>query len=592
MSEFDKRFFANNTFWKAAYENQKRAYEEAMRNNSPMDNLRLEDLPFSYKSNRFGGYDFLINRINVFLGANGSGKSSLLNEIKSTIVNQKKHKLIYIEGGRAIQLDNSIEIDAKNFKAYEKLDVAIKRHETQKASNFVGRIKESLILLDKKEQHIKGLHSDAVKAWMDSDRSGDCPDREEPPLESLFRIFSDIFPEIALSFNANDKSLWVQKGGSRYRPSQMSDGEKQVFSMLADFINADAEHRFVLVDEPELNLHPELAIRLWSRIEEEFPEKVFIYATHCISFSLRKNIGSVYVINPDPEKIAFLDGISSLQKSDASSFLGALPGIMSCDKVLVVEGDDDSFDSDFYRWLLSDFDLEVYPAGGCLDVVSVVSKQGVWGRIGSSIQMVGVIDSDYRSDEYLAGFSDGKCLVLSFHEIESYLCLPELVKTLADHLGVVNNLDIDDVKSAILDVLEEKKLSVAARRYFSRARFDFGISLSRKDIAGATSIEELSAVIAESVQGDVDAVICIKDAGAVRQQMQVELSRIQDVLDQRKYEEALRLVGGKEVLSVVYKMAGFYKPAHMLKVLCNKFKPQDFGDIDLLRSSLLERLVD
>jgi energy-coupling factor transporter ATP-binding protein EcfA2 len=231
-----------------------------------------------------------------------------------------------------------------------------------------------LIVLDKKDAQLKSAHSDAVEKWVKSGQQGECPKRKQPPLEHLFELFTEIFPRISLSYNADARQLWAEKDGSRYGPSGLSDGEKQVFSILADLIELEDDHDLIVADEPELNLHPELAERVWTLIENEFPLKHFIYATHSINFALRPNVEKVWIVSARHHNITDFRGLNSLDRDEAVAFLGAIPGILSADHVLVTEGHEKSFDAIFYRWLLGDSKLEIYPAGSCTDVEAVVKK--------------------------------------------------------------------------------------------------------------------------------------------------------------------------------------------------------------------------
>jgi hypothetical protein len=58
-------------------------------------------------------------------------------------------------------------------------------------------------------------------------------------LDRLFELFAEIFPQISLSYDSQSKRLSAQKNGQTYGPSNLSDGEKQVFSILADLIELD-----------------------------------------------------------------------------------------------------------------------------------------------------------------------------------------------------------------------------------------------------------------------------------------------------------------------------------------------------------------
>jgi len=82
----------------------------------------------------------------------------------------------------------------------------------------------------------------------------------------------------------------------QYFVGHMSDGEKQVFLLLADLAILQRGPTVFLIVEPELNLHPSLASTLWETIEQIHSESIFIYATHSLQFALRPAVDSVWCL--------------------------------------------------------------------------------------------------------------------------------------------------------------------------------------------------------------------------------------------------------------------------------------------------------
>lgn len=52
-----------------------------------------------YISQKYNGFEFEFTTVNVFLGANGAGKSTFLNEIRNYYAHQGLNNLVYVEGG-------------------------------------------------------------------------------------------------------------------------------------------------------------------------------------------------------------------------------------------------------------------------------------------------------------------------------------------------------------------------------------------------------------------------------------------------------------------------------------------------------------
>ncbi len=537
-----------------------------------------------HQSARYSGHVFDFERVNVILGANGAGKSKLLTEIRDhagAITAGKK--AVYIEGGRTIKIRDVLQLDHTNYGQFDRYESAFNTYQNKRSQSLADRVFDALIVLDKKEAQLKSAHSDAVEKWVESGQKGDCPKRKQPPLEHLFDLFTEIFPRISLSYNAEARQLWAEKDGSRYGPSGLSDGEKQVFSILADLIELDDDHNLIIADEPELNLHPELAERVWTLIENEFPLKNFIYATHSISFALRPNVDKVWIVSARHQNITNFDGLGSLDRDEVISFLGAIPGILSADHVLVTEGHEKSFDAIFYRWLLGDSKLEIYPAGSCTDVEAVVKKSGLWSQVASNIRLQGITDGDYRVASSIHGVK-----TLAFHEAESYLCHPQLIVQVAERIGSQEKqLTAGDVEDMIFGQLQSDRAAIAARRAFFALKINLAASLPKKAIDSINTVEELVDAIAESCAAETEKANEVFDRTRTTELVQQELAQIDQIIESRNLNEALKYCPGKELLQKLAPKAGCRNGADLMRSLSKNFEASGFIHTNTLKEQLI-----
>lgn len=529
-------------------------------------------------SPRYANFQFFFSRINVILGANGAGKSKFLTELKDSVSTLTNGAMaVYIEGGRTIKIKDVLQVDHTNFGQFDRMESALAHYASKRTISLADRVFDALVVLDKRDQQMKSQHSDAVAQWAEDGQVGSCPKRAQPPLDHLFELFNEIFPQITLTYDSHSRRLAAQKNGESYGPSSLSDGEKQVFSILADLIELDETHKLIIADEPELNLHPELAERLWTLIENEFPEKTFIYATHSINFALRENVQKVYVLSSDSANIAEFTGLDSLPRAEVTAFLGGLPGILSANRVLVTEGHEKSFDAIFYRWLLSDNRIEIYPGGGCTDVVSIVGKAGLWDKISTRINLRGVVDADFRDDDYLATLASSTVHSLRLHEAESYLCVPEIVCAIAARIGSQEKpLTTEEVESHILSLLERDLLVIAARRLFARSRIALAVSVEKKLLAAAATRDELIVEILAAAEGELEKATDMTSPLKLEGAFDVEVNLLQVVLDAKDAVSALRYVPSKELLNSLAPRTGCKNGADLMRALRRNFKPTDF----------------
>jgi ABC-type lipoprotein export system ATPase subunit len=542
-----------------------------------------------HTSARYANYIFEFGSVNVVLGANGSGKSKLLTEIKdqaATLTNG--FKAAYIEGGRTIKIKDVLQLDHSNVGQFDRLESAIAHYYNKRSTSLADRVFDALVVLDKRDAFLKSQHSDAVSKWISDGQKGECPRRAQPPLDRLFELCAEIFPQISLSYDGQSKRLSAQKNGQTYGPSSLSDGEKQVFSILADLIELDESHKLIVADEPELNLHPELADRVWTLIENEFPEKTFIYATHSIGFALRENVQKVWVLSSDAANIAEFTGLDGLPREEATAFLGGLPGILSANRVLVTEGHEKSFDAIFYRWILQDAKIEIYPGGGCSDVVGIIKKAGLWSHISTKIELKGVIDLDFRDDEYLDSVRHEGVHLLRFHEAEAYLCVPEILSSIADRIGSQEKaVSPQEVRDQIFSALSDQKLVIAARRAFVRSRVSLGVSVERKILASACSVEELSKSIRDAASAELQKAQTRLSPDEVEDVFNSEIEAIDTVLNERNVEKALRLLPAKELLNALAPKAGCKNSSDLMRALRRNFKPDEFEPTKHLSAELI-----
>lgn len=214
-----------------------------------------------------------------------------------------------------------------------------------------------------------------------------------------------------------EQRLGVRQGGRLYDVREASDGEQEVFKVLAAIVARLTEDQttLMLVDEPERGLHPMLADRLWSDVERMMgPRCCFVYATHSVQFAVRSSVDTLLHVDRT-HGLMPLSGIDQLDPMARVALLGQLP--IAARAVLFCEGVSGGLDHQLYSWLLEKDGIAVVPLGECHRVVGAI-EDPVWAW---SCIRGGVVDRDQ-------GYVSAPGLhVLPYHEVESYLCHPEVV---------------------------------------------------------------------------------------------------------------------------------------------------------------------
>ena len=111
---------------------------------------------------------------------------------------------------------------------------------------------------------------------------GEAGTAPEDPLKVYNELLGRLFPGYAFQeVAAEDFVLKVKIPSGDVIPFQdMSSGEKEVFFILAFFIRNDVSKSPIIIDEPELHLHPELARKFIRQMRKIRPENQIWIATH------------------------------------------------------------------------------------------------------------------------------------------------------------------------------------------------------------------------------------------------------------------------------------------------------------------------
>lgn len=536
---------------------------------------------------RLPGQEFTFNRINILLGSNGTGKSKLLNELKENAIKLfPNREVIFIEGGRAIKLTNSLKLSRENFEQYGTLSNANQNFSKKRKSTLSNRVMDALLLLDRMGESIKGSHSDKISDWVKNDKLGPMPMREEPPLNRLFTLFTEIFPSIKLNIRTQDKVIQCIKNDSEsYYISSLSDGEKQVLSILADIAILGKPNSLILVDEPELNLNPALACRVWDTIENDLSNSVFIYTTHNVGFSMRSNVDNVLVLSNTNNNISEIKNIGEIETNDLRALLGSIPAILSTSNALITEGRETSFDSIFYRWLIGKNDIEIVPMGGASDVQAVSNRLGVWNTIAPSVKIVGVFDRDYKSNETIESLSSENCIPLGYHEAESYFCIPSVVVMVTEKMGLKESIpSISDIENIIIDEFQSSYLEISAQRIFDKAKLNLAVSISKNELKKIGSVEELEIKLIEESKNQTEYANVKLNEETIKAYLKEEIEYCEKAIAEKNIDIILSIMPGKSLISKMSNISGAKNPSDYARACTKHLKFEDYEQFKRLKN--------
>lgn len=532
-----------------------------------------------------------LGRVNVILGSNGTGKSKVLHSLKTNhVMFGNRSEIAYVEGGRTFTIPPSLEMN-RNTIGYSTLDQASKSHQSKRINKLSDRITDALFALDRMGEAEYRKHSDSIETWVKTGQSGNAPRRSDPPLAQLSNIFQSVFPEIELTIDSGSKSITCKKNSSMpYPPSELSDGEKQVFCLIADILLLSKGNPLIVVDEPELNLHPSLAIDLWSLIESTLPEAVFVYATHSVAFALKHNVDSLIVLPRTGIDPIVVKDFSEINSEDLRSFLGAIPAILANPKAIAVEGEKDSIDSIIYKWIVGDPSIAIEAVGSCHNVISAVKRDGVWKTLGTPQKLVGIVDRDFRLDDYLKKIEEAGVSVLPFHEIESILLIPKIVSLLSERLGLVVPVTEELVKQKIIEKWNSEFRAIATKRTFSALKKDFSPSLPRAGVVAHSEVAQLEKAIVDCCLDEMKRLSFDIEDQKIKVMFQEILKQSEDALHTKNIQLILRLMPGKIMIPELLIMTGCKNIESAARAVAKHIKVEEIIELIPFKTSLRTQL--
>ena len=370
----------------------------------------LED----FKAIKLFSFISKVDSITVIIGANGAGKSSLINELRKNSIDEMyvlpAQKLLYFMLN--IQERNNVTKE-KYISESKQVDIKIDTidlYPFQIENSISNTFTKLITLLVKDYTNIVTRRSRKEK---------DLPltlwDRVE-------YIWNQIFPEIIFELEPDDRVVKVEKNGSKYSINGLSDGERCILFYIGNVLLAP-ENSYIIVDEPETFLNAAVYNELWDLLISERPDCQFIFASHNMDF-VQSRTNATYIwckkfeapYNLEYQK---LDDSLNLPLKLLTEVSGTKKPILFC------EGTKTSIDYQIYSKLFSEFCF-VKPVQGHKQVIQYTKAYNKLKKSHGN-EAYGIIDYDWMDGARIQNYKKKNIFVLPFNEIEMFLIDEEIV---------------------------------------------------------------------------------------------------------------------------------------------------------------------
>jgi len=237
-------------------------------------------------------------------------------------------------------------------------------------------------------------------------------------------------PRVEMYFEENRVTREIQWAGFGF----------QVWLQIHTHLIRGNTNSILILDEPDIYLHPDLQHRLYNDIQEFFGQ--YFIATHAIEIINVADTAEILVVEPesksakrirkDTDYDAMLNYIGSADNADFAK-------IAKVKKVLFVEGNDAKILRRFARRLGLEFltieqKSPIFQLGGFTQWRRAENTAWAFKNLlDVEINIICMFDRDYRSTEEIQEFKDNmenvglKCIFLKSKEIENYLICPTAI---------------------------------------------------------------------------------------------------------------------------------------------------------------------
>jgi len=375
---------------------------------------------YNFKVIKLFSFIAKIDSTTVIIGANGAGKTSLINELRknNSKINSNEmyvlpaQKLLcfatHIQDRNVVDEDSYItEFNNINLK-YETIDLYL----NQIDANFSNTFTKLITLLVKDiitvaTDNFRGKNESSLSLW-----------------QKLEKIWNKIKPEIKFDIDTKNTVVKVEKNGSKYSINGLSDGERCILFYIGNVLLAP-ENSYIIVDEPETFLNAAVYNELWDLLISERPDCQFIFASHNMDFvQSRTNATYIWCKNfeaPYDFDYLLLEDSQEMPLSLLTEVSGTRKPILFC------EGTKTSIDYQIYSKLFSDFCF-VKPVQGHKQVIQYTKAYNKLEKTYGN-KAYGIIDYDWMDEARIESYKKKNIFVLPFNEIEMLLVDEEIVNS-------------------------------------------------------------------------------------------------------------------------------------------------------------------
>ncbi len=354
----------------------------------------------------------------VIIGANGAGKTRFANRLAADL-GDGAYRLNALDA-----LYNVTEPDPAHW-AIDRLHQqagAVPAYDKTRRQTRLDRLLTLLV----SDELVNLFRFKFARCEGDANPVRDIRNAPETRIDTLIRFWQEVFPANRVLVDSGNILFGRDGSDDTFVAGRLSDGERAVLYYGAALLYAP-RNAVVMVDSPEMFMHPSTLQSVWNRLEQLRPDCLPVYITHDLEFAAsRHNAAFVWVRSCNTA-----DRVWDYRIVPADSILTDQISldIMGARKpVLFIEGDQRSIDANLYLLIFPDYTVK--SLGSCNKVIEATRTFNDLNGF-HHLQARGIVDRDRRDDGEVAYLRGKNVMVPDVAEIENMLLLPEVIEAVA-----------------------------------------------------------------------------------------------------------------------------------------------------------------
>lgn len=384
------------------------------------------------------------------LGANGTGKSSLLHRFATSAGHQARR----ISAARQTWFQSSaLEFSPSQKQSYEQQAQNWDRQVNSRWMEQNAQLRSGLTLYDLIDA--QNVDARAIAGAMRAGNETLAKElaRKVAPIAKINELLALSNIVVQISVEYGDRLMASKNGSPLYGAAELSDGERNALLIAADVLTAKPG-TLLIIDEPERHLHRAIISPLLTQLFRYRDDCAFVVGTHDLMLP---------VDNPD-SRVLLVRSCTYSGSHAAHWDIDLIPANADIDEaikqdivgsrreIVFVEGDASSLDRPLYSVLFPG--VSVRSKGSSRDVE--YSVNGI--RSSETFHWVkawGVIDNDGRDADTIASLQSEGIYALPFYSVESIYYHPDLILAVSRRQAAVVGGDGDaNAATAVQAALE------------------------------------------------------------------------------------------------------------------------------------------